>query len=62
MSGKHGAGKGDRYRQVDQKKYAENYEKIFGKKKKKNPNMGLMQPGGIIDFTDIPPKDDRKQD
>ena len=34
MSGKHGAGKGDRYRQVDQDKYRENYEKIFGKKKK----------------------------
>tara|TARA_R100000008_G_scaffold81532_1_gene64879 strand:+ start:65 stop:250 length:186 start_codon:yes stop_codon:yes gene_type:complete len=34
MSGKHGAGKGDKYRQVDMKKYAENYEKIFGKKKK----------------------------
>ncbi len=25
------AGKGDRYRQVDQKKYAENYESVFGK-------------------------------
>ena len=36
MSGKHGAGKGDRYRQVDQKKYAENWEKAFGKKKKKD--------------------------
>ena len=34
MSGKHGAGKGDRYRQVDLDKYRENYEKIFGKKKK----------------------------
>ncbi len=32
MSGKHGAGKGDRYRQVDQDKYRENYEKIFGEK------------------------------
>ena len=35
MAGKHGAGKGDRYRQVDQKKYAENWEKAFGKKKTK---------------------------
>ncbi len=35
MSSKHGAGKGDRYRQVDQKKYAENYEKAFPKKKTK---------------------------
>ena len=29
------AGKGDRYRQVDPKKYQENYEKIFNKKKVK---------------------------
>ena len=35
MGSKHGAGKGDRYRQVDQKKYAENWEKAFGKKKSK---------------------------
>lgn len=35
MAGKNGAGKGDRYRQVDQKKYAENWEKAFGKYKKK---------------------------
>jgi len=33
MGGKHGAGKGDKYRKVDQQKYAENYEKIFKKKK-----------------------------
>ncbi len=39
MSGKHGAGKGDRYRQVDPKKYAENYEKIFGKKKTKKKTL-----------------------
>ena len=35
MSGQHGAGKGDKYRPVDMEKYRENYEKIFGKKKKK---------------------------
>ena len=35
MGDKHGAGKGDRYRQVDMDKYRDNYEKIFGKKKKK---------------------------
>lgn len=29
------AGKGDRYREVDPKKYAENWEKAFGNKKKK---------------------------
>jgi hypothetical protein len=27
------AGKGDRYRDVDRKKWDENYERIFGKKK-----------------------------
>ena len=35
MSGKHGAGKGSRYRPVDQKKYDENWDKCFGKKKTK---------------------------
>lgn len=34
MSRQHSAGKGDSYRRVDSKKYRENYEKIFGKKKK----------------------------
>jgi len=29
------AGKGDRYRKVNQKKYDENWEKCFGKKKPK---------------------------
>ena len=54
------AGKGDRYRPVDPKKYAENYEKAFPKKKsKKNSKKGQMQAGGIIDNTDIPqPEDD----
>ena len=31
------AGKGDSYRPVDQKKWDENYERIFGKKKAKEP-------------------------
>jgi hypothetical protein len=55
------AGKGDRYRSVDLKKYAENYEKAFPKKKskKKNSKKGLMQAGGIIDMTDIPQEDDK---
>lgn len=35
MTGKHSAGKGSRYRPVDMKKYAENFEKAFSKKKKK---------------------------
>jgi len=30
------AGKGDKSRVIDKKKYADNWEKIFGKKKKKN--------------------------
>jgi len=30
------AGKGDRYRKVNQKKYNENWEKCFGKKVKNN--------------------------
>lgn len=34
MSGKHSAGKGDKYRPVDKKQYDKNYEAIFGKKKK----------------------------
>ena len=29
------AGKGDKYRPVDKKQYDKNYDKIFGKKKKK---------------------------
>lgn len=29
------AGKGDRYRKVDQKAYADNWDKIFGKKQEK---------------------------
>ena len=36
MSGKHSAGKGDKYRPVDKKQYDKNYEAIFGKKNKKN--------------------------
>jgi hypothetical protein len=34
MSGQHSAGKGSRYRKVNQKQYDENWEKCFGKKKK----------------------------
>lgn len=56
MTDKHGAGKGDRYRPVDQKKYGENWDAAFGKKK--NTKKGLMQAGGIIDMTDIPQSED----
>ena len=38
MSGKHGAGKGDRYRRVDPEKYAENWDKAFGNKDKEKDN------------------------
>ncbi len=38
MSAKHSAGKGDKYRPIDYKKYAENYEKIFSKKVKGRKN------------------------
>jgi hypothetical protein len=37
-SRRHSAGKGDKYRQVDMKKYRENYAKIFGKKDKNGNN------------------------
>jgi hypothetical protein len=33
MGDKHAAGKGSKYRPIDRKKYSENYEAIFGKKK-----------------------------
>jgi hypothetical protein len=33
MGGKHAAGKGDKYRPVDQKKWSENWDQIFNKKK-----------------------------
>jgi hypothetical protein len=36
MSRKHDAGKGDTYRSVDYKKWSENWDKIFSKKRKKN--------------------------
>jgi len=35
MERKHNAGKGDRYRTVDQKKWDKNWERAFGKKKRK---------------------------
>ena len=34
MKGKHSAGKGSKYRPVDQEKYTENWKKAFGKKTK----------------------------
>lgn len=43
MSGKNGAGKGDKYRPVNQKKWEEGWESAFGKKKstkKSKPKNG----------------------
>lgn len=57
------AGKGSRYRPVNQKTYGENWEKAFGSEKKKNSKKGLMQPGGVYDMTDIPqPEDTNEKD
>ena len=39
MSNKHSAGKGDRYRSVDQSKWDKNWEKAFGIKKRKLKNV-----------------------
>lgn len=41
MDGKHSAGKGDKYRPVDYKKWSDNWDKIFGKKKPKSKKKGL---------------------
>ena len=40
MGGKHGAGKGSNYRPVNQKKYDENWEKVFGKNTKNKNSKG----------------------
>ena len=45
MDDVHGqAGKGDSYRPVDQKKWDENWDKIFGKKKSGKPRRGQKKP------------------
>jgi hypothetical protein len=46
MSDKHGAGKGDRYRSVDQDKWDEGWEKAFGKKKKKKKKQPIKKQRG----------------
>lgn len=40
MSGKHAAGKGDKYRSVDYKKWSKNWDKIFGKRRINTPIKG----------------------
>tara|TARA_R110000765_G_scaffold64918_1_gene126087 strand:+ start:144 stop:326 length:183 start_codon:yes stop_codon:yes gene_type:complete len=55
------AGKGSKYRPVDRKKYEENWEKVFGQKpKRKSP--GVIQPGGIIDMSDIQNKKEKENE
>ena len=43
MSESSGCGKGDRYRRVNEKKYRENYDKIFGVKKNKARSMPMSK-------------------
>jgi hypothetical protein len=43
MERKHNAGKGDKYRKVDQSKWDENWEKAFPKKKKKLKSRKLKR-------------------
>lgn len=40
----HSAGKGDRPRPVDYKKWSENWDRIFGKKDKKNEKQSKTKP------------------
>lgn len=39
MGGKHSAGKGDKYRPVDYKKWSDNWDKIFKKPKSKKKGL-----------------------
>jgi len=45
MSVKHSAGKGSKYRPVNQKKYDENWEKAFGNKQPKKKKKGKKNNG-----------------
>ena len=50
------AGKGDKYRKVDQKKWDEGWESAFGTKK--NKLKRIMQSNGVLyDMTNIPQKE-----
>jgi len=44
------AGKGSKYRPVDPKKYAENWEKIFGKTKKKKGKKNVKSENCTINI------------
>ena len=45
MGDKHEAGKGDKYRPVNWKKWEEGWETAFGKNKKPKNNKGLKKNG-----------------
>lgn len=45
MSGKHAAGKGDRYRKVDYDLWSKNWDAIFKKKKKSKTNRSKSAKG-----------------
>ena len=50
------AGKGSKYRPVDKKKWDKNWHKAFDKTKKprhKRKHPGVMEPGGIVDVSNI---------
>ena len=51
------AGKGSKYRQVDQKKWDTGWEQAF----KKNKKASVMEKGGIIDKSGLPKKKDNKK-
>jgi len=44
MEGNNGAGKGDRYRPVDQEKWSANWDAIFGKKTEKKKPVKKKKP------------------
>ncbi len=44
FEGIHGAGKGDSYRSVNYEQYCKNWDKIFGKPKKKATKKKLDKP------------------
>ena len=53
------AGKGSKYRPVDQKKWDEGWEKAF---KKRNQKTSVMKKGGIIDKSGVPNKKDNENE
>ena len=52
------AGKGDKYRKIDFKKWDEGWELAFGKK---NKLKNIMQRNGVYNITNIPQKEKEKE-